>query len=459
MGRIYVAGDVSVPHGAALEAIPLAMLVDDVDSSSTLRLRSALVEVEVFSSTNLAIANVRHKTDFSEARYVLHNVTMEAKQLERGWTGATWGTDAVASLQSTSRANLAMVANETFTTSLTPAPRGDDVPVFTEELRDPHLRVDTAFAGAFQGPVNVKVNGPSLAFHADENDTTIATGSIMAPGNVQESQRWVVVRTQDAKLEFRSVSGVKVAVAEADVSWSGPALFGDAFGEFGDAVHRYRVAGSTLRLEGDLTTKMAPQIHDHALVLQADLSGDLRSTSAMVVTQPPQEGAAYSWLLAAFLLVAVPVGIVLVVLVVRRRLAARDPPLSSEDLLEMANMAAGGGQHGLALEWIERALARGPETARLRVEQGAQLAALGDVEGALRAYARAEALTEDGEPAYLQALLLEQTDAEPSLVESHLRRALDRTPVLALEAESDFRRLRTRSSFRTLVRAAEGAIG
>jgi tetratricopeptide (TPR) repeat protein len=454
-GMLYAGAGIALPRGAELRATPSAALLNDTTGLTRFVLTAPLVHVQEEHEHHLSLGVVAPVSGRDHPAYDLHNVTVTAVGIGSGWLGLVATTPARLDLGASAPAFVTSASGEVLTNSLTSSTLGtqDDEDQFGANLPAAHL--DATAAGSLEGTFGgrIKLDGLTLEMDAQENQTTLATGHTQESA-LQATQTWVVLSFDAGTLHLASSAPLTLAASDASASWQGPAYLGEASGTFQSDGTQYAADGGPLMLDGTLSAALAPETRGGALVTATALSGVVAQTSALAVETPqplPRAGAVWGYVLGGTALAAAAA------LGAWRLLRPREDP-APEDLLEMASLAAGLGDHATALAWIRRAIRKGPETARLRIEEAAQLAAMGDVAKALRAYDRAAALTRDGEPQFLAALLLDSVGSDPELVETRLREALERTPILAVEAEQEFRRLHARPGFRAALRVARQRI-
>jgi tetratricopeptide (TPR) repeat protein len=153
--------------------------------------------------------------------------------------------------------------------------------------------------------------------------------------------------------------------------------------------------------------------------------------------------AATSGLAAGLILLACVAGLVVGVLVGRRR-----PP---EDARRRAAAASLLDDHAEAISWLRVARRRSPHDADLVIEEAWHLAALGRVDDALRLYDEVAALLPPGQAAWLKAVALLERGRGADEIEPLVVAALAASPIFAEEAllEPDLlRRLEGRPAFR-----------
>lgn len=450
LASVSVAGSTTfdgsiVARGELLGGVWTAML------NTTVRLSAPVVHGVLYTAndTNLALIQPEDKSYGDE--FVLHNVTLLTEPRQEGWMGFEEAGHATFSLLPEQHLGVDPIGHQMATASATsPKDYAPDHPNFQLDVPGPHQGL--AMAGVLSGRVGgtLKLQGPTLVVTSNEGIRRIETGYDPEATPLQQYHRWVVLDFPEGVLEIHTRDDPTLAVGDLTVAWTGLVAMEGAKGTVQTPQGVRTVANEPLRISGEGTTTLEAVLENGAPVNHASITGTLAGTG-IPLAKPRLEIA---WWVFPVFLAAVALGLGGIRLY--RRL---HPPVTMDECVDMANAALAGGRHAVALEWIERALVLGPETARLRMEQGDCLAALGDVAAALKAYERAAELTEDGEPLYMAALLADAVDEGPDAVERFLVRALERTPLFALDLEDDFPRLRTRRSFRAMLAQARGRIG
>lgn len=329
-------------------------------------------------------------------------------------------------------------------------------------LAGPVLDVRTDGLLTYAGPGVLKLNGPDVLITARENTTRVDTGTRLhgdAPLR-RINETWVLLTFDQATLTARHPR-MQVAAEEADVSWDGTAYVADMRGELRTGEGAYAATGEAATLDGAFEGRVRAQRGPAGqAVAAAQLEGTLASTSLA----PASRATSPAPLLRVFdvsILVAasVAVGVSGALLYGRRRRRAAEADLSVDQYRDLADAAMENLRFADALEWLEKAQATAPSSARLWMDKGYCHASLGDVPAALAAYARASQLSTDGEADLLAAgLLLRAGDGDLDAAERHVERALERSPAMALEVHLDnaFDPLRERPRFRRVLRRALG---
>lgn len=334
---------------------------------------------------------------------------------------------------------------------------------YTQHIREPHMRVEGVGVVRIAGDALLKMYGPTLTIEADGETVTYETGLRPHPNGLPGHyvQRWVDLELVAADLEFRSDAAWQLALATAEVAWSGAALFTPLAGEFVEDDVSYRATGAPARLVGDLRASFLPLPSETPLA-RMDLSGDLHSTTLAgtpiargILSVAPAAAGGLALLVGALLVLAALGG----AWVTRRYALQRASAWSAEDCMREANEHLEHGRLGAALSWARAARARAPSSSHAALAEAYVLHELGQFDEAVAAYDAAARLGGEGEAAFFAAVAAARAGSPRGEVLDRLRRALDECPALAelAEEEDGLAPLRSDPAFaRLLSRARSG---
>lgn len=334
-------------------------------------------------------------------------------------------------------------------------------PDYGRTFSGPVLDLHAGGTLTYTGPGVVKLNGPAVLVSARENVTRMETGRrFSSDAAVREvNETWAVLTFDDATLTARHPR-MQLAADSAGLTWSGAATVGDMDGQVTSDGDTYVGHGERVTLDGDFDGVATSESSGGRAVAAVQVEGVLASTSlapaSRAVTPAPEwRPVGLGILLGATVMGAGLSG----ALLYRRRARRAVPDLTVEQCRDLADAAMENLRFADALEWLEKAQALAPASARLWMDKGYCHASLGDVPEALAAYDRASDLSSDGEADLLAASLLLRAGApDHDAAERHVERALARSPAMALEVQLDnvFDPLRRRPRF---ARAMGRALG
>lgn len=284
----------------------------------------------------------------------------------------------------------------------------------------------------YVGPGRLLLHGLDVVIQAAENTTELRTGDTyetLSTGVQIETQSWAYLEFPAGTLRIDSAAPFVMAMAEADMGWSGAA---EGTPEPGTLVldgDQQDASSGTMQLDGDFTGHVMPESTPNGARMH--LSATRQAPAA---TPLEQVAGPLAWPLGAIVLVAVAVGAgTLGAWALHRRTRA---PLEVEEMLTLAHLAGEGGRHDEALQWVRRARGVAPQSGALALEEAFHLGELGLVDEALAAYRDAARLSDDGQAEFDAALFglasggMPVTEAEALLVV-----ALEKNPGLVLELE------------------------
>ncbi|HWH08154.1 MAG TPA: tetratricopeptide repeat protein [Candidatus Thermoplasmatota archaeon] len=327
-------------------------------------------------------------------------------------------------------------------------------------LTGPVLDVRADGTLTYTGPGVVKLNGPAVLLAADENTTRIETGRRVtgeAPLR-RVNEFWLVLTFEQATLTVQHPR-MQIATEQAALNWDGTAVVAAMRGELQAQDGRYVAEGQSANLAGTFQgVARAQSAADGRAITAVHLEGELASTSLSPASRASIPVPAWRPFGLGVLVAAVVAVSVSGALLYRRRRAPEED-LTVEQYRDLADAAMENLRFADALEWLEKAQAIAPASARLWMDKGYCHASLGDVPDALAAYERAAQLSQDGEADLLAAsLLLRAGQPDLDAAERHVERALERSPAMALEVHLDnvFDPLRGRPRFSRLLRRSLG---
>lgn len=464
-GEFLVRETIALPQESNMGVSPLAMLVPDATTISAFTLTSPRIHVYVASDTYYDTQGMQLGLPERErAGFDLADVSVSLARSGPGWVGlyprpgnmqATFedGPDSsVTARRATVLTSSAGVSSEGGVER--------DLPYYHSETVGPHLFIEASGNVLVGGAGAIKIHGPDVRIVARENTTTYETGIDRQPDAPfqQTVDRWLVLEFTDAEIHLTTAEAVQATAASATAQWSGNVALQAERGTIQTEEADYVATRGPVELGGAFAATLRPVAQSGEPLTLLTLEGDLVSTnlvgSASTIARPPLNDS----MNLPVLLVGVAVGVSAIAYGVSRHQRQRKtPPVHTlDDCLAFANLAAEAERFGEALQWVREARKRAPGSARLALDEGFYLQQLGDVDGALSAYSESTNLSEDGEAAFLAAVLLAGTGARAEDVEASLGLALERTPSLVLEVLSDaaFDALRNRPTYGRLIRAA-----
>ena len=465
--RFTTEGALRLPPDATVELSPQAVYVNGTSDVSEITLLAPRVVLDVAMheapQVGIADVSVAGTSKGGSRRYELHDVVLTLAAPGPGYVG----------IYPAAGARAGLVAEGGLTLIPQPALQVGGVVNQPDEaiagqsgygrtLAGPILDVRTHGLLTYEGPGVLKLNGPRVTIEALENTSTFDTGTLLRgePPLRVINETWVVLTFDQGLVTLRHPR-MQVAADEAGVAWTGTAFVDAMRGELQTSDGTYAAAGEGATLDGDFAGDVAAQRSPGGqAIASAQLEGALASTSLSPVSRTAAPAPARKALDLGVLVVAsVVVGVSGALLYGRHRLRQAAPDLTVEQCRDLADAAMENLRFSDALEWLEKAQVLAPSSARLWMDKGYCHASLGDVPEALAAYARASALSTDGEADLLAAgLLLRAGEPDLDEAERHVERALERSPAMALEVHLDsvFDPLRDRPRFARTLRRALG---
>jgi hypothetical protein len=456
-GVFHGATGVAFSPGTQFALTPLALYVNRTDQVTGFELRAPTLHVIEFKQTTVSVAHLNPVLQKSSAAYDVHDAVVTLPGSRPGWFGAYL--EGAPTARGTGAA--LVVAQEASSFGNDPTDPGTSVnpniPTYERVVPTTHLEVAGMDQLAIDGPLSLKLRGPTLHIAARENTTTIETGTqpsaTGAPDTTDET--WVTLEADQATLSLRTTAPYELPVAALAAMNASRVDLRDAQGTFAttsavfenDSASDVWLAGM---LRADLTAVTSVQGSRVDSVVQGALTQtSLRST--LHVVKP----LGVAWIAAGALVGAV--GLTLVGAYQWRK-RGREVPL--DQCVELADVAASQGRYHDALDWTRKALAHAPDHPRLLLNEAFFLQETGDFAGALDAFERASARTKDGEADFLAAALLETVIGDRPAAVARIARALERTPTLVFELEVDprFRGLQDVPEVQAAMRAAEARL-
>lgn len=460
-GSFHGSVSVSFPAESTFDARGLALYVNHTDVVTAFSLQASTVHVERYSKSMLSAQSglVNGVLSTSSSSYDISNVSITLEGSRQGWFGAYLAPETL--VRGTgefevSAAGPGRVGNDPAHAEETPDAAS---PTYEQALPSAHLGLVGAKTIGLDGRIVLKFNGPTLVVRAAENTTTIETGRRDASDMAvrQTNETWVTFELDRASLRFETPSSPDLAIESLDAASRGRIDLHEAQGSFGAGAKTYSATiGGSAWLMGTFTSVLTVEAGLPTTVA-ATIAGDLRSTDMREATARVAAPQSYSWIpVTGIVLLIAAVGVVAARQWMLRR---RDAP-TLEECIDLSHVAASEGRYHDALHWTRKAIAHAPSNARLRMDEAFFLAETGDYEGALTTYGAASRASQDGEPDFLAASLILSMQGDPEDAAERLLRALDRTPTLVFEVESDerFARLRRRADVHEALQRAETRI-
>lgn len=477
-GSFLVKGGLTLPSATTHTLDARAAYLEAWEGSGIpfFRIEAKRVFVMRFESTSPEVGEETRadvSTGTREATYTLHDVVITLTGDDhQGWVGlylpraghplgleqgSSGGLTAVQTLRLGQSQSVANEADG-------PLPRH---PGYEWEGTGPILRADSSLGILTQaGRGSMKVMGPDLRYDARENVS-------MTPTGVERSQmteevplrqrvdRWVYLVYEGANV---TVGGsVAVAADASTLQWSGTAQFQPKEGSIEAEEGIYGGSGGTLaRVTGAFLASARPLPDGADAQIGLTFEGDLTETSLALAEDnlvrpslPPGR-----WWVGALVALGIAVAAAAIALARRR---ARGEPVSLEDRITLAQMAASRERYQEAVEHVRRAREEAPGSVRLLMEEASYLGAMGQVEEALAQYEQAAALDPECDAEFQSGVLLLQSDGDVERAERLLLAALRKSPILVLEIAYDptgtFDRLKGRPGFEQAVAEARRALG
>lgn len=467
-GHFLVTGPVTMSSVATFSFQPLAMFANTSDRMPTLTFRAAHVVAHEYEDHFVKASNVlvQDPSARREATFPLTDVTITLTSgRHTGWLGLL-PQGGVVNVTTTSSATVfeprtvSLVGGQVDTSQDSSDP---STPYYGVRILTPHVYAQIEAPVHFSGPGSFKLHGPDVDIQSRENETTFATGfdggdALASPATIE---RWLVLDFSTSDITMQSSDPIDVAMLRVNTTLRGAATLDGASGTFATRSETFSIDNSAAYLSGDFEGQLTAVDERGSAAFIMELAGQLTSTNMRGTPIPlatriaAPTGSAGPWLL----LIALG-GSTLVGAVVGARLQRRPKTeaitLSVEAYLDLANVAVESGRHTEALGWFEHARRLAPSSARLLMDEGHCHAVLGDVEAALAKYDEAARLSSDGEADYLAASLILGSGGAAESAEKHILRALERSPLLVLEVETDanLRRLRGRARVDDAIRRA-----
>lgn len=409
----------------------------DTSGLANLNLSASSARVHVFEFERLETASLRQYALDRSRSFELNDVRLSIVGASKnGWMGyyaqePGGDTFGVRSMQGSIRASERALGNTADESGGAPESR---FPAFHVAPQTYYALSEGALDVTHEGPVALKVLGPTLRLVSRENDTTYWTGtqpSETLPG--ASTVRWILITTSGGHLAVAASGAVEMAVSSATIR--GTSFRAEAATGLMEVPEGAYVATSeSADFTGVLTLSVEPGPTTAAPTLAVTVSGTLTGTSLSLARARVAEGP------GLFNVPLVTAGVVLLVLasaVLVRVRSGRPSSYSVEQMIDLAYAAADGGRFAEALEWIRKCRELAPTSERLQMDEAAFLGELGAVEEALARLREIAQGSREGEADYYAALLMSRTGSPVKDAIPHLVRAVERTPYLALEARDE----------------------
>lgn len=431
-GELLAEGPWQVVGPALTQVQPAGVYLAEAPGLASFSLTAASVEVIQLRrvSAQAQVVDVAPRVEDRSYEVTLVSLSLLATP-EGGWLGI-YPESASATLESSmlvgESSAPAAYGNGRATPEVAPDPQ---VRAYSVDAREPHVLLESAGKLVITGDFALKFEGPDLAVLAAENSTQIETGYTPPRlGAGIAENRWAFLRVTEGRLELVSESPFALPAPEAEIDWNGILRLAPRSGGIEAAGTSYLSDGRAATLEGTFTGRFLARgdSTDTTMLLE----GDLESTTLGRVSAPADTGrGASGWLLVGAVATVVAAGVATYAVVGRRRAA---PLFSTDEYVRLAAEAAEAEDYDAALGWTRKARVGAPTSARLATDEGFFLERLGETGPALAAYARAMALSDDGEPEFLAFLLASRLDLEEEAARC-LIAALDKSPSLVLGLE------------------------
>lgn len=447
---------------------PIVALLNDTTRLDGITLSAPRVLVRHFQMTTLTltptVGAVIHDTGET---YTLHNVTMRLSSVQEGYLSLLGALEGTARLDSAALRAAPWPPGEISHGTSVGEPR-DDEPTFAFHVDRPHLRGHGPGTLAYDGAGRIKLLGPDLWVESDERQGFLPSGrqeGSPAPGG-RSVLRWVVLEFEDARIVMDARSPWLAAFDNATTSWDGVATMKPVSGALEGAGARHVPTPDVARIDGRLDAHIRPILtRSGDLLTWWDVSGTLRTTTlhAQALHAAPTPSGnlvAIAWpVFGAVLALGATGGYTLAGRRRRARMDARE--MDAEDYAETATAAASLKDWPEAVEWFTRARRLAPTSARLCADLAFALSQVGDHDEALRLYEEASRLSGDGEADLNGAITALGAGRPPDEVERWLARALERSPLLALDLDGDetFAPLRGRTAYEEAMERAWERLG
>lgn len=316
--------------------------------------------------------------------------------------------------------------------------RGSDDVGYAERVEGLHLLGVGNGSLRFTGLGEILLVGPDVEVQT-ERVTRHETGFRRTSATEEVATVLVIQLHEPATVDVHGVP-FEAALDLMDVSWDGPLRFTPREGNLRSEDGRYLSSGRSAMLDGDLEARIVPTDEGRASV---EVHGNVRSSTLIFEQKAPLlEPDNLDWvplLVLGSVTLGAGGGAFVAWGVMRRRLGAPEGPalpFTPEDCQEAGAIACAEEEWAKAAEWFERGVLLAPTSARLHADLAFCLAQIGDVERALAHYAKAHALSEDGEAAFNAACaaVAAGLDAEAA---RWLGVALDRSPEFVVHLAED----------------------
>lgn len=440
-GTFEVAGPVNFTAGATVSGDPLALLANLTPRDRMFTLTASTATVYVREARDINLVAAFYETITRDVSYELHdvNVTFGAGGTT-GWWGAYATSGSHLDMTFVHEADLEAKTATRISTEALARDQTDPTPTssyYSRHLDMPHLEVHAPATMSMSFGGGIKFFGPDLRLQSRENTTEIQTGFTQEAW--PKALTWVTLVFDDARLVAASPD-CHVGFAEGATRSEGTIRFSSEDGAIETGAASYGPAVGPTFVTGTFQGHASPVVGGAQRgAMRLELAGELSSTTlpgkAITSTMLATPFRATSWLWVGGGLALAAVGALAGTQVMRRR--SREPALGLDELVQMADLAAEAGRFAEALDWVRKARAQAPRSARLCVDEAFYLASLGEVDEALARYEEATGLSEDGEAPFLAAQLVAATQGPASEVAKLLRVGLGRTPTLVLDAEDD----------------------
>lgn len=443
-GEFSVSGSVHYPSGATLELSPIVVLDNDTATIGNFEISAPSMRVTVIENHYYGLpGSVILRSDQTERTWSQTNAVLRrlADGDHEGFLGIRSGH--AASLSATLNAPTDLDARiESTVSTVGEATRDrEGVSWFYHKQDGSHLYLNGRLDLQHVGALGAKINGLDFELTASENSTPVEwrTGRVEISA-AEVVIRWFWIEAEEATVKFSSGNApVEVLASDApSVLWNGDARLTPVQGGLDTLDGAYLPTGKQAILSGTFSASQSPGEKAGESRL-TNLHGEMASTTLAYKPSvlAPLSPLRSSWWGPVFVagLAAVVAGGGTGLVMWRRKARV---PISAEDCADYASIAIAERDYPTGLKWAQRGRRLSPRSARLAADEAVCLAETGDVDGALTAYAQAHDLAPHGEFALEAARLMRVERRSPDGVENLLLAALQKSPDLRGDIETEF---------------------